>query len=219
LKARGWIRSLRRGPTGIGKTAESGLGLGESNVPMPDFGSVELKSKRSRSTSPITLFTLNRIAWNPSSAVALQKYGYYDSKRNRTALYCVVTGNYNKQGLKLEIEDSDDIKIIDLEHNVVGSWNGVSVRDKVFEKIQAILLIHAESKTEEGTEYFWFKDAKILAGLDYRKFFDALKAGEAFIDIRMHLKSNGVVRNHGTGWRIKEEALLRLYSNVVELGE
>ena len=43
---KGWIRTHRSGPTGIGKTLEDLLGIPENNLDEPDFGEYELKSCR-----------------------------------------------------------------------------------------------------------------------------------------------------------------------------
>ena len=219
LRESGFVSSKRKGPTGIGFTLECYLALKESNVSLPDFGSIELKSKRIKSNSPITLFTLNRIAWSLPVAEVIKHYGYYDPKRQRNALYCVVSNALNTQGLKLDITSIGLVKIIDAKDEIVGTWSVGAVRDKIIEKMQALLLVKAESKTINGIEHFWYKEASILTGLDYNKFFEALSTGGAFIDIRMHLKPNGAVRNHGTGWRIRPETLESLYTNVIKLEE
>ena len=56
LKNRGYVRSLRSGPTGIGKTLETYLGIEENNLYLPDLGQIELKAHRDDSTNLITLF-------------------------------------------------------------------------------------------------------------------------------------------------------------------
>ena len=38
VKAMGWIKTHRAGPTGIGKTLEDLLGIPENNLDEPDFG-------------------------------------------------------------------------------------------------------------------------------------------------------------------------------------
>ena len=37
IKAQGWIKTHRSGPTGIGKTLEDLLGIPENNLDEPDF--------------------------------------------------------------------------------------------------------------------------------------------------------------------------------------
>ncbi len=43
-------------------------------------------------------------------------------------------------------------------------------------------------------------------------FLEAFKNSLVAIDLRMHLKDNGTVRNRGTAFRIKESNLMNLYS-------
>lgn len=57
VKAMGWIKTHRAGPTGIGKTLEDLLGIPENNLDEPDFGDYELKSCRIDSGSMLTMFT------------------------------------------------------------------------------------------------------------------------------------------------------------------
>ncbi|MDE0118615.1 MAG: MvaI/BcnI family restriction endonuclease, partial [Bdellovibrionales bacterium] len=44
IRNKGFIRSKRKGPTGIGYTLESELGIEENNIAVPDLGFAELKS-------------------------------------------------------------------------------------------------------------------------------------------------------------------------------
>ena len=58
LKAQGYVKTHRSGPTGIGKTLEDLLGIQENNIPGPDIGEeIELKSARKSVGSMVTLFT------------------------------------------------------------------------------------------------------------------------------------------------------------------
>jgi len=49
------------------------------------------------------------------------------------------------------------------------------------------------------------------------KFLDAFERNELMVDIRMHIKQSGGVRNHGTGFRISEKNLISLYSKIKKL--
>ena len=42
----GYVVSLRKGPTGVGYTLETLLGVEENNLRTPDLGNIELKSRR-----------------------------------------------------------------------------------------------------------------------------------------------------------------------------
>ena len=42
----GFVKTLRKGPTGIGYTLETLLEIDENNISSPDFGEIELKAQR-----------------------------------------------------------------------------------------------------------------------------------------------------------------------------
>ncbi len=46
LKNRGFVKSLRKGPTGIGYTFETLMGLDENNLALPDIDGIEIKAHR-----------------------------------------------------------------------------------------------------------------------------------------------------------------------------
>lgn len=57
IKLMGWIKNRRPGNVGgVGNTLEDLLGIAENNRQLPDFGDWELKSQRSKTWAPLTLF-------------------------------------------------------------------------------------------------------------------------------------------------------------------
>jgi len=218
LEGQGFIPSQRKGDTGIGYTLENVLSLKENNIALPDFGSIELKSMRIGSSKVLTLFTLNRTVWCLPTKDIVEKYGYWDSKRKRQSLYSSVKNKPNRQNLFLRFFENQ-LQICHTDGDIVGAWEEIAVRDKIIEKLQALLFVKAETKRIQGVEYFWYKDAKILTGCDYDNFFNLLKNGRAFIDIRMHINENGAVRNRGTGFRMQSGLLEELYTNTIPLIE
>jgi hypothetical protein len=104
LKARDeWIKSLRRGPTGIGHTFEQVIGLGENNLATPDLVEVEIKTHRVNSTSIITLFTFNKKAWRINPIEAVRKYGVPDDQ-GRLGVYYTLTPTPNSKGLFIHLD-------------------------------------------------------------------------------------------------------------------
>jgi len=97
LKKRGYIKTKRRGDTGVGYTLEQELGLSENNISGPDLKNIELKAQRRGSSSKITLFTFDGDVWKIKPKHLILKYGYIDEK-GRKALYCTVSNNPNPQG-------------------------------------------------------------------------------------------------------------------------
>ena len=56
VKNMGWVQSMRRGTTGIGYTFETLIGKPEEDFPIPDFGTIEIKTRFRNSKEDITLF-------------------------------------------------------------------------------------------------------------------------------------------------------------------
>ncbi|MDR1593690.1 MAG: MvaI/BcnI family restriction endonuclease, partial [Prevotellaceae bacterium] len=73
IKELGFVSTLRKGPTGIGYTLETLLGINENNNAQPDIDGAELKAHRTKGNSLITLFTFNNKVWEMSPLDAVKK--------------------------------------------------------------------------------------------------------------------------------------------------
>jgi len=216
LKGRGYIASLRRGPTGIGYTLERELNLKENNVAIPDIGGrVELKASRRNASSLITLFTFNRGVWQLHQKTVLEKYGYRNDS-GRLALYNIVrVGNINTQGLTLMIDEKkNEVHLIHKSSDtLIAVWSIFTIIGRFLNKTERLILVLADSRlTENNKEEFHFNEAYLLKDPKPQYFGEAFKKGSIVIDIRMHLNSNNKVRNHGTGIRMREIDISLLYA-------
>jgi len=220
LKSKGFVPSSRKGPTGIGHLFEKEMGLTETNVAIPDIGGrVELKATRRNTNSLITLFTFNRAVWNLKQKELIQNFGYTDDS-GRQALYNIVSKNtINSQGFFLI---SDPVRHLIILKNkdideIVAEWSTYVIAGKFMTKLDRLVLVIADSELRENIEYFHYNEAYLLENPTPEKFLEAFENNELMIDIRMHLKAQGGVRNHGTGFRISEKNLLNLYNKKKRL--
>lgn len=219
IKAKGYLPSLRKSSTGIGYTFENEMGLKETNIAVPDIGGrVEIKTTRKKSSSLITLFTFNRSVWQFEQKEIIQKYGYID-KKGRQALKTTLF--YNRecpQNLSINVNEEKNLLI--LMHNsgeILAEWDLYKIIGIFYTKLSRVLMVLADTKKEAGKEFFHFNKAFLLYNPDIRKFKEAIKKSVIGIDLRMHLKENGGVRNRGTGFRCKEANLIAFYADVKEL--
>ncbi|MDD1778578.1 MAG: MvaI/BcnI family restriction endonuclease [Candidatus Helarchaeota archaeon] len=215
LKEKGFLPSLRRGPTGIGYTLETYLDLKENNVAIPDIGGrVELKATRRRSSSLITLFTFNKGVWKIKQKTFIEKFGYNDES-GRLAFYNLVkVGEVNTQGLTLTINQTNNtVSLINAsDRELIAEWNIYNIVGKFLNKTERLLLVVADSRTtQEKKEEFHFNEAYLLQNPKPEFFLAAFNKGSVVIDIRMHLKPDNAVRNHGTGIRVRESDMALLY--------
>lgn len=220
LKSKEFVETSRKGPTGIGHLLEKELGLNETNIAIPDIGGrVELKGTRRNANSLITLFTFNKSVWLIKQKEIINKYGYKD-ELGRQALYNIVNNKTpNTQGFYLQSDPARHLIILKNknEKQNIAEWSTYVIAGKFMTKLDRLLLIIADNKIENGKEHFYFNEAYLLENPTPEKFLEAFERSELMIDIRMHLKPSGGVRNHGTGFRISEKNLMLLYANKKRL--
>ena len=214
LKSQGWIKSIRRGPTGIGKTLEEYIGLIENNVALPDLGKIELKAHRINSTSMITLFTFNRKAWKMRPLEAIRNYGTPDNT-GRLGLYFTMSRTPNSSGLFLHVE-SNAISVRHISGNIIAEWEMKALANRFIQKIPALILVSAFSEIRGDIEWFKFDRAQILKDTSEDILQNQLLAGNILVDLRLHDKTTSA-RNHGTGFRAHVDKLPLLFKIVEDL--
>ena len=220
LKTKGFLESPRKGSTGVGHLFEQELGTEESNIPIPDIGGrVELKGTRRNANSLITLFTFNRGVWRIKQTDLIIKYGYID-EAGRQALYNTVNNKGpNSQGFFLITDPSRNLIILRNinEKENIAEWSTYVLAGKFMTKMDRLILGFADTKEINGKEYFHYTEAILLENPTPEKFLEAFNKSEMLIDLRMHLKSAGGVRNHGTAFRMFEKNLKLLYAKQKKL--
>ncbi|MBI3599312.1 MAG: hypothetical protein HY097_01545 [Nitrospinae bacterium] len=221
LKAMGYVPTVRKSSTGVGHTFEQKMGLSETNIPVPDLGGrVEIKTTRRDSNSLVTLFCFNKGVWNISQKELIERYGYTDDSGRKALKNTVYIGRQISQGLSLLIDDlNNKVSLIDNNGNLLATWDIFVMVAKLISKLSQVLFVIADRRfNTNNEEEFSYNEAYILADPIPRNFINAFKSGKVGIDLRMHLKENGSVRNRGTAFRIKEIDLWDLYSNIRNLG-
>lgn len=215
IKSKGFIETIRKGPTAVGYLLEKELGLSETNITIPDIGGrIEIKATRKNTNSLITLFTFNRGVWRMKQKDLINKYGYIDAQ-GRQALYATVSANvHNAQGFFLAIDNDKHLVLLKnaKEDETIAEWSTYVIAGKFMTKLDRLLLILADSKMVDEKEFFHYNEAYILENPTPEKFLEGFNRNELMIDLRMYLKDYGGIRNHGTAFRISEKNLTDLYT-------
>ena len=214
IKKKGWVKSQRRGPTGVGHTIEQLLGLEENNIALPDLGKVELKSHRVKSSSMITLFTFNRKAWKMLPLDAVRTYGTPD-ENGRLGLYFTMSQTPNSSGLFLYIGE-DSISVRHISGQVIAEWQLDNLAERFAKKVPALVLVSAFSEMRGKTEWFKYTRAQLLTGTTPEIIKEQIERGNILVDLRLHDKGTRA-RNHGTGFRAYESRLPLLFKKVEDL--
>jgi hypothetical protein len=214
IKKKGFVRSKRQGPTGIGHCLETLLGITEDNIALPDLHRAELKAHRIGSNSMITLFTFNRKAWKMNPLDAIKKYGTRD-RNGRLGLYFTMSLTPNSQGLFLYT----DKRIVSVRHisgEVIAEWQLEDLKTQFMKKMPALLLVSAFCEERDSVEWFHFSRAQLLSDTSEETLQNQFRSGNILFDIRLHDRGKSA-RNQGTGFRVYEDRLPLLFNNTREL--
>jgi hypothetical protein len=216
VKKMGYVVSLRKGNTGIGYTLETLLGIAENNIKLPDFGTIELKSKRKNTSTPVTMFTFNKAVWKIKQIDAIKNYGYKDTA-GRQALYCFVSSKPNPQGLFLKTTKTS----LQMYHNdgtLIAEWQSDNLEATFNKKMPALVLVQAETRlNSDEKEEFFFNEAYLLSKPSGKKLLEMISKDEIVVDVRMHINLRGSVRNHGTAFRTEESKLINCFTDKEKL--
>src|SRR3989344_493197 len=220
IKALGFVKTHRKGDTGIGKTLEDLLGIKENNIPLPDIGEIaELKAYRRSASSMLTLFTLEpQPKGGDRDRILLDNFGYSkrDNGRSKELHSTLSCKRYNNQSLKLSVA-GDKIRVQGKGKRLNIYWDIESVQKKFGDKLPALIYVLADTKEIKGKEHFHFSEAYLLSGFDFELFKKMTKKDHIVVDFRMYYRQNGSVRNHGTGFRVKINKLYNCFSGKVRL--
>lgn len=214
LKSEGFVKSLRKGPTGIGLTFETLMGVDGNNLALPDIDGIEIKAHRDHSKSMITLFTFNKKAWQINPLEAIRKYGSYDSN-GRLGMYYTMSLTPNSAGLFLTV-DAEKISVQHISGKIIATWQLTTLEERFLQKIPALLFISAHTEIRADTEYFHFYRGQLMRGTTKELLFELFKTGNLLVDLRLHDKDT-MARNHGTGFRTFEDKLPLLFKKIEDI--
>jgi hypothetical protein len=214
IRSLGFVQSLRRGPTGVGHTFEQLLGLNENNIALADIGFADIKAHRAGSSSMVTLFSADRGAWRMNPLDAVRRFGARDNQ-NRMSLFVTLAREPNAAGLFLRI-DEETISARHTSGEILAEWQLDYLAERFRRKFPALLLVTAVSEMRDGVEWFHFTRAQLLTDTSPERIREAILAENILVDLRLYERETSA-RNHGTGFRAREDCLPALFRNVREL--
>ena len=214
IKEMGFVPSQRKGPTGIGYTLETLLGINENNDASPDIEGAELKTHRVNYPNLITLFTFNNKAWKMPPLEAVKRYGSLD-RDGRQGLYYTMSLKQNSAGLFLDVQ-KDKIAVRHISGTIVVEWSLDVLAERFVRKIPSLIFVSAFTELRDGKEYFHFQRAQLMKDTTPELLRNQFKSENILVDLRLHDEGT-MARNHGTGFRTYEDRLPQLFRLVLDI--
>lgn len=231
----------------VGNTIEALLGLQENNLPIPNLQEWELKGQRLHTKSLVTLKHIEpsprsaRIVANllvPMYGWKHKEAGKKYPSTEQSFRSTIDTINYTNRGFRLHLDRRQgklsltfDAKYAQIQNPDIAEWlNAVEQRiglgpispepywgladleHEIGAKLKNCFYVIAESKLESEQEFFKYVRLQILSGFSFDRFLKLLEEGVIFVDFDARTG-----HNHGTKFRIKQNHLWQLYSNVQDI--
>ena len=228
IKNMEYVKSVRKGNTGIGATFESLLEKNEESFEIPDFYGIEIKTRRSYSKSLITLFNAVPTGGSFYEVKRLRDtYGYrdpdaHDLKKLNTMVgadelvkvglwyYFKIRVDREKEKVYLEVYDWNKV-LIDSETY----WDFDILKEKLYRKLRVLALVKAWPNRINGYEYFKYYKMNIYLLKGFQEFIELLEEGSIKVLFKIgnyyDEKRYGNVHSHGVGFAIREEDLVQLF--------
>lgn len=245
IKNRGWIPNARPGNVGgIGNTLEDLLGIQENNLPIPNAVEWELKCQRAETLALTTLFHMEpsprALKFVPN--ILLPKYGWkhelagINYPSNEMSFRQTIHGlERSDRGFMVEIDERNRKVLISFDSSKVDSrhsdwlesvkkriglgelnpqpyWGFDDLNHKAGTKLLNTFYVQAEVRKDGEKEFFHYNRILILRGFSVDNFVKALVEGNVLVDFDAR---SG--HNHGTKFRLRQNARPKLYSDIQEI--
>lgn len=225
IKKTGWIKSRRKGTTGIGYTFESLIGKEEDSFPLPDFKSLEIKTIRKNSRRNVHLFSINPDGDvdNPIQKIlnvlGYKKFGgqeircwidVYVNKIIQLGYYKRVFIKVNRNRKKIELIA---LNMNNEKYNLNVSWSFDKIQERLNNKIKYLAVIIADSKIINNEEFFYYENINYYKVKNFDQFISLIENGKIIVSIKVQ-KRNGKYGGHGMDFTIPERIIEELYEKL-----
>lgn len=230
IKNMGWVESQRNGTTGIGYTFEKLLGKEEEQFPIPDYGTIEIKTRYRNSVENIGLFTAAPDGdYLFSTKRMYNQYGFPEKANPKFKVFYArmgsrwrYAGRYNQFKLVID-KEKKKIRIVCTDkdgktYDTEVSWSFEILKRKVEEKLKYLAFIKADSMFMHGKQYFKYYNLTFYMIKGFDTFVSLIERdiinATFMIGAYKTGPKQGMMYNHGVRFDIAEENLEKLFIKI-----
>ena len=245
IRSYGWVKNARPGNAGgIGNTLEDLLGIDENNLPIPNAAEWELKTQRINTTALNTLLHMEPSprAMRFVPRILLPNYGwahqeaggkYSDGELSFRQTICC--NRYSDRGFTVILDKINEKVMISFSSARVSDkhsewlesvkirtglnelepqpyWGFEDLYHKAGTKLLNCFFIQARVKKVDNEEHYLYENILMLQKFSKAKFIKAIE--DAYIYVDFDARTG---HNHGTKFRMVQNALPTLYETVIEI--
>ena len=216
IASQGFVPALLQADTAIGRTLEYLLGIPMNSSKNPDYKGIELKSARENKGTRKGLFGKIpnwKLSKFKSRIEILDAFGYWQDGVFRLYNTIRATGR-NAQGLILRTDYDLDYLFENSDRKEIGDflvWELQGLKDALATKHKETFWIKAQSRKEEGNEFFLYKSVEHTKGPLLNQFGLLIDIGAITIDYPIKRLDDGSVIDKGCNFKLKPNALDLLF--------
>ena len=228
IKNLGWIECENKNKSVTGKTLENLLEINPDNFEIPDYNTVEIKSKVSKRENYIDLFCATPDSYVLETKRLYDKYGYLDSN-NYKILNFVLYGEFlkpinNEYSARLRIDYKNKKVIMEVYNkdneliDNLSSWSFELLEEKLSRKLNYVCFVEGDKKFSHNTLYVRYDKYKFYKLKKFSDFIQLLKRGQIRISFTLGVYKSGIksgkMHDHGTQFSIRKENLKLLFDEI-----
>lgn len=228
IKNLGWIECKNKNKSVTGKTLENLLEINPDNFEIPDYNTIEIKSKVSKRENYIDLFCATPDSYVLETKRLYDKYGYLDSN-NYKILNFVLYGEFlepinNEYSAKLRIDYKNKKVIMEIYNkdneliDNLSSWSFELLEEKLCRKLNYICLVEGDKKFSHNVLYVRYDKYKFYKLKKFSNFIRLLKRGQIRISFTLGVyksgSKSGKMHDHGTQFSIRKENVKLLFDEI-----
>lgn len=228
IKNLGWIECKNKNKSVTGKTLENLLEINPDNFEIPDYNTIEIKSKVSKRENYIDLFCATPDSYVLEIKRLYDKYGYLDSN-NYKILNFVLYGEFlksinNEYSAKLRIDYKNKKVIMEVYNkdneliDNLSSWSFELLEEKLCRKLDYVCLVEGDKKFSHNVLYVRYDKYKFYKLKKFSNFIRLLKRGQIRISFTLGVyksgSKSGKMHDHGTQFSIRKENIKLLFDEI-----
>lgn len=231
ISKKGWIKSISKGPSGVGATFENEIGLEKNEFEIPDFSSIEIKTKRKYSKAYTTLFNASCDGPYLFEMKRLQtSYGWPDKtfKDSKILNSSIFANQFSSFGYRFNVKLKVDytqkklfLNVYDLANKLIDNqsfWSFELLEEKLMRKLKYLAFIEAERKIYNNEEFFHYKNITLYSLKSFDTFLVLIEKGIIRVSIKIGVykygNKAGKTYDHGTGFGILADNLYMLFDEI-----
>lgn len=212
LRNRDYLPVHGKGTGRYGLSLEHYLSIPQNSSKEADFMGIELKTKKGKSLQTLFSRVPSRYLACTDKNQLVEKFGYFDEKRSRQALY--TSFNNIQDSLGFFLTASKEKIVVNKKKTEILEYDNSVLEEALLSKHNETAYISVSSqRLKNGKTGCRFDQLLYCKNPSLLNFLHMATDGNMYLDFTL-FETNGRIKDHGFLWRVPQEAIGDLYQKT-----